>query len=497
MAVPFIPIVVVICLLVIIFRFIQNYRQVKKLKSLYIMSQIQLLKEIDHQQTLKNELLSLKEKFDHEVLCDSLTALPGRKIFEDRLLQTLNQSRRYQLTFGVLFLDLDGFKVINEALGHDIGDELLKEVAIRLKNSIRQVDSVSRFAGDKFVLMLSQLSKPESAVYVAQRLLDVLSQPFKIRDQDLFITASIGIATYPADGDDPKVLLKNADNALHRAKASGRNGYKFFHEEMSILSQRELVLSSSLQRPEVEQSFFVMYQPQINMSNNKITSMQALLFWQHPDFGVMALSEFSDIAENNGKIIQIGKWLLLNAMQQFQKWQKLQFCPNTISVNVSTKQLENSSFTYKLSQMLQELQIDPSHLVLEIPEVVLLPKLETIEKSFHMLKHLGVQIGIKDFGGSQLSLQHLKRFPVDYLKISPSLIQDITINKNSEMIVKMIVVLAKSLQINVIADGVESYNQKQLLIELGCVNMQGTFFSPPFSPEEFTEAKVNALTIVR
>ncbi|MHB1947588.1 MAG: putative bifunctional diguanylate cyclase/phosphodiesterase [Gammaproteobacteria bacterium] len=491
MVFPIIPIVIsAACILGLVIILFYSYRELRKLKIQIALSQVQLLKEINLQQELAKELTQLKEKFAHDVLYDSLTGLAGRQVFEDRLVQTLNQSKRYQLIFGVLFLDLDGFKVINEALGHDVGDELLKEVAERLKNTIRQVDSLCRFGGDQFVLILSQLSKPESAAYVAQRILDAITQPFKVRNHELFITASIGIATYPTDGDEAKILLKNADNALHQAKSRGRNTYQFYREEMHILSQRELTLSSSLQHAEVYREFSIFYQPQINLENKKIASMQALLHWEHPDFGLIALPEFLRLAENNGKIIAIGEWLLRNAFQQFQQWKKLEFCPNSIAINVSLRQVENPHFTYKLSQILQEMNIDPACLVVEVSETLLAGNVELLEKSFHMLKHLGVQTAIKDFGAGHLSLQFLKRFPIDYLKIADTLIQDISVNKESESIVKMIIALAKSLQINVIAEGVESRKQKQVLVELGCNNMQGHLFSAPFRAEEFTQDKV-------
>lgn len=484
--------VVLALILFLSIRLFYNYRELLGLKKLISITELQLLKEIVHQQALSKELTSVKAQFAHDVLYDSLTGLPGRQVFEDRLVQIINQSKRYQLHFGVLFLDLDGFKVINDALGHDVGDELLKEVGARMQASIRKVDSIGRFAGDEFIFILAQLSKPEAAVYVAQRLLNEITQPFKVRNHDLFITGSIGIAVYPNDGEDARTLLKNSDNALHQAKARGRNTYQFYREEMHALSHRELMLNSGLQQYDVYHNFLVFYQPQINVSSKKIVCFQALLHWQHPDFGLIPYNDFLQMAENNGKIHNIGEWTLRHALQQYLKWKKLHFELNQISIPTSIRQLEHPHFAYKISQLLQEMNIEPETLILEFSEVVLPTKLDGVEKGFHMLKHLGVQIAIRDFGAGHLALQQLKHFPIDYLKIANSLVQDITINKDSESIVKMIIALAHSLQITVVADGVESTNQQQVLKSLGCEIMEGSLFTQPLRAEECTSEKITS-----
>lgn len=467
------------------------YLELKKLRHQLQQSHQDFELELEKRNTLHGEFIDLKTKFTQTVLYDPLTGLPGRQVFEDRMFQTINQSKRYELTFAVLFLDLDGFKIINEALGHDIGDMLLKEVGLRLQKSIRQVDTVSRFGGDKFVFMLPQLSKGQIAAYVAQRILDALAQPLLVDNQELFITGSIGISVYPIDGEDVKTLLKNADNAMHQAKARGRNAYQFYREEMHTLSHRELILSSNLQSNSIYNNFTVHYQPQLNVEKKSIACMQALLVWQHPDFGLIELPEFIRLAENSGKMAEIGEWLIQKALDQLQDWKSKEFFPNMISVTVSARQLESPHFSFKISQLLQAAGVDPGALILEISEGILASKIEVIEKVAHMLKHLGVQIAIADFGTGHLSLQDLKRFPIDYLKISGSLIQDITVNKESEAIVKMIIALAKTLQITVVADGIESQNQKTLLKDIGCVIMQGKLFSVPRPADEFTKGWLN------
>lgn len=474
---------IVSVLLSIIIYFLRNKKIIHLQKQLVI-AQLQLFKNMEQQQILVQEINNLKTKFEHDMLMDSLTGLPGRQVFEDRLIQALNLSQRYHLICAVVFLNLDGFKVINDAVGHDVGDELLREVAVRLKNSIRQVDTVSRFAGDEFLFILTQLSKAEAAAYAAHRLLSVVSQPFKVRNQEFFLTASIGIATYPADGEEGKVLLKNAATAVNQAKAKGRNKYQFYQERMHLLSERELILSSSLQKPDIFNQFLILYQPEIKIETNKTASIQALLQWSHPALGFIEYAEFVRLAENNGRIAAITEWFLRNILRQFHQWQTNGFHLSHIGIIISTKVLEDPHFIYKLSHWLQENRIDTTNLILEI-SVSLLDKIEQLEKSFKMLKHIGIQIAIRDFGTGSLSLQGLKRLPIDFIKIAASLTQDMIDNPESRAIVKMIIALAESLQINVIAEGVHLEGQKQSLLELGCTHMQGRLFGSPVKAEEF------------
>lgn len=468
------------------------YSKLVTFKKLISEKEQELLNQTQVQKTLMTELGVLKEKLLHEVLYDSLTQLPGRQVFEDRLEQILNQSERFQLTFGVLFIDLDRFKVVNNVFGYEIGDEVLKEVAQRLQTVVRQIDTVSRFSSDEFVVIAAQLAKPESAAYVAQRILNAIAQPFKIKDQELFITASIGISLFPVDGNKATTILKNANNALTQAKAQ-RNSYQFFRSEMHALSRRELMLSTSLQDPDLYSQLRIHYQPQIDVVKKQITYMHAILSWQHPEFGLLSWNDFLHSAENNGKIIEIGEWLIRSVIQQYIQWQKTNILIDGIAISVSPRQLENSHFAYKVSQLFQELKVSPACLSMEVPETSLVARLDIIEKVFHMLKHVGVRITIKEFGLGQLSLQHLKRFPIDSLKIATSLVRGLTIEKENESIIRMAIALANSLQITIAADGVENLQQTQLLKELGCYILQGNFFSKPFSSAELTMAKLGSL----
>lgn len=463
-----------------------NVRHLSHVKEKLSTAEVALAKGIEQERALNAELADMKHKIDRNIVSDSLTGLPGWQIFEDRLKQVLKQSKRHNLTFAILFLDLDDFKIINDVLGLEAGDELLKEVAERLQASVRQMDTVSRFTGDEFVFILPQVSKPETAAYVAQRLLNAIAQPFRIREQELFITASAGIAIYPNDGEEVSMLLQNAESALHQAKAHGDNNYQFYRREMHMISRRELILSSALHSAEIYREFSLYYQPQVNTEAKKIVCMETSLRWQQPDFGTISSDDFLRFTENTGTILVIGEWILRSACQQFLTWQSLGLQQQKLAVNVSLRQLENPHFAYNVSHILQELNLNPDSLILQISEMMLLTKLGLIEKTLHMLKHLGVHVGVTDFGAGNIALQHLRSFPLSYLKLSNALIIDITTNEETKAIVKMIIALADTLQLQVIVDGVENPEQKLLLKELGYHIMQGSIFSPPLLAGEFT-----------
>ena len=454
-----------------------------RIKKQFLETEFTLSQYLDNQYEVNAQLANMKKHSLH----DSLTGLPGRQIFEDRFTQTLHQCKRYNIMFAILMLDLDEFEVIKNALSLESIEELFKEVAKRLQGGVRQIDTVSRLASGEFVIILAQLAKAETCAYTARRLLDIIAEPFQIHGQDLFITASIGIALYPMDGDSTTLLLKNADNALYQAKARGCNAYQFYREEMHASSQRTLGLSSSLRDESVYNNFKIYYQPQLNIETKRIVCMDSILHWQHPDFGLISQDEFFHIAENNNTIISIGEWILRNVCHQIQEWASLSSTPLTAGVQIPLRQVEHPHFVNKVFQILQETKIEPSHLLLEFSETIFTNNLDKVEKTLHQLKHIGVQIGIADFGAGNIALQHLRRFPVDFLKISSALIQDVTVNKESEAIIGMIIALANNLQRRVIAEGVESKNQKDLLAEMGCRFMQGGFFSQPILPQEFSK----------
>lgn len=313
-----------------------------------------------------------------------------------------------------------------------------------------------------------------------------MSELFIVEGQEFYLAANVGITVFPMDGQDGKILLKNADLALNQAKLQGRNSYQFYQQEMHTVSHRELILSSSLHNETSYHQFRIYYQPRVNVETKKIVCMEAILQWQHPEFGLVTFEEFSRLAEKNN-IIGVYEWVMRTACQDLKKWREYGFYAHAISVQVSLKQLESTHFIPKISSILRDTQLDPSNLIFEITESSLLSKLDLIEKMLHMLKRLGVQIAINNFGAGHLQLQHLRRLPIDIFKMDRSLIYDIDTHSESEAIVKMIIALANSLQSQVVADGVENVNQKNVLHALGCHTMQGGLFSPLVSADDFNE----------
>lgn len=477
---------------VFILYFLYCIISIQKMKKKSLTLKKQLAEELVTQQKLKKEIDVLQLELSQNALTDSLTGLPSRKLFQDHLQLVLNQSIRHQLTFCVMCLDLAEFNKINEIFGYDRGDEILKKVAERLQSCIRQVDTLCHFGRDEFVFIFTQINKSETAVYIAQRLLNALSQPISVQGQEFYVTGSVGVAVYPMDGKDAKTLLKNANSALNQAKLHGHNTYQFFREEMHKLSERELLLSSCLHNEATFQKFSVLYQPRMNVDTKKIESMQAILQWQHSEMGLIKFDEIFRLAEKNNQIAAINEWLLSRACHDLVQWNKQEFNPESISIPISLKQLENSHFIQKVTTILQETHLDPKKLIFEINESSLLIKYEAVEKMLHMMNHLGVRIAVSNFGAAQLQLQHLRHLPIHIFKIDHNLIFDMTTNKESEALVQTIISLAKSLQYEVVAEGVETEEQKKILQNLGCSIMQGMLFSCPALPSEFT-AKMSLL----
>jgi diguanylate cyclase (GGDEF)-like protein len=488
MSVKLISLIVAVTLLALLVLFI--YLKLIKLRRRISLAESKLASETEHQKALTAELTALKEKFVRDVLYDPLTGLPGRQVFEDRLDQILNQSKRFQLTFGVLFLDLDGFKKINDALGYQLGDAALKEVGLRLQRAVRQVDTVSRFSSNEFAIIAAQLAKPESVAYIAQRILDALAQPFKLDQQEIFMTASVGISVFPTDTDDARALLKNATIALNQAKLR-QNTYQFYRADMQTLTHRELALNVDLQSNMIYKNFHLTYQPRVDYVKKQMLGLCASLHWDHSEFGLLPLTDFMLQAENCGKINELSEWLIRQVLQQYKAWQDAGMLVETVALPLSSRQLENPRFPYKLSQLFQEMQLDPSCLVLEISETALLTKVDMIEKVLNMLKHLGIHISLIDFGVGQLPLQQLKRFPIDSLKIASSLTQDMMNNKNNTALVKMIIAIAKSLGIKIFAVDVATREQLDLLKELGCHAIQGSLICDPMEAYAMTKEKLS------
>lgn len=436
-----------------------------------------------------------KDKILFLAYYDSLTSLPNRILFKDRLSQTLLMARRYQRLVGILLLDLDNFKRINDTLGHPAGDELLKQVADRLSNYIRKSDSISRYStdefsavvarlgGDEFTIMLTEISHAHDAMKVAQRILDAIAQPFDIGGQEVFITSSIGIAIYPIDGEDVDSLLKNCDTAMYHAKNEGRNNYKFYEQSLNKTALDILALENNLRKALDKQEFRVYYQPRIDIRTRNVVGFEALIRWRHSQKGLIPPSEFIPMAEESGLIIPIGEWVLNEACKQNKTWQAAGFAPVFISVNLSGKQFKQQNLIKIIEQALSESAFDPKYLELEITESIIQDTKSTAE-ILNELRKLGLKISVDDFGTGYSSLSYLRRFPVNALKIDRSFVKDATKDTDSAAIVKAIIAMAHCLKLRVVAEGVETEEQLKFLSDEGCDEFQGYLISPPLPAEE-------------
>ncbi len=410
---------------------------------------------------------------------DPLTGLPDVQVFTDRLLQALNQSKRHKMSFAVMILNLRGVSTFNEELGYDAGDKIIIETANRLKKIIRQVDTVVRYIGSDFVFLLPLLSKPETAAYVAQRAQDALMKPFDIDGKEISVSANMGISIYPVDGEDEASLLKRAEDALQQAKLSGKNTYQFYQKELQMLGQRELSITACFRSANFTDYLLVRYQPHIDVETNQVTCIQAILYFKHPEYGLIPFSEFCKLSENAGRIVEIGEFLLKISIAQFKQWDSENFKPPLLSITVSMKQIENTKFLQTLSQVLQETGFDAKKIMFEISENVLAENSKAVENGFEMLARLGIKISVGIFALGHFAINKISKIPIDYLKIDGRLIQDVLTHDENKHILVMIIGLAKDSKITVVADGIENKEEKILLTQLGCRIMQGKLFSAP------------------
>ncbi|WP_229726253.1 putative bifunctional diguanylate cyclase/phosphodiesterase [Oxalicibacterium faecigallinarum] len=415
---------------------------------------------------------------------DALTGLPNRTLMYDRMQQAILHSQRYGNLTAIAFLDLDQFKFINDSLGHQVGDELLKITAQRLTGCLRESDTVARQGGDEFVLLLTSQPNEESITQTMQRVLHEVSQPWKANDLDFQITCSIGVTLCPNDGRDAETLLKNADSAMYKAKELGRNNFQYFAAEMNTSVTDRLELLNRLRQAIPNDEFVLHYQPKLNLNNGRIIGVEALIRWETPT-GRVSPASFIPLAEETGLIIPIGEWVLRTACRQNRDWQKAGYPPIPISVNLSPRQLARGDIVDLVSRVLQETELDARYLELEITESVMATD---VDKSFAMLtelRALGVKISLDDFGTGYSSLSYLKRFPVDTLKIDQSFVRDIATSQDSAAIVKAIISLGHNLNLNVLAEGIETAEQSRFLQQNGCDEGQGYLMSRPVPYRDF------------
>jgi len=430
---------------------------------------------------------------------DVLTNLPNRYLFKDRLNQAILYAEKYKKSLAIIYLDLDDFKRINDAFGHNFGDKFLQSVSDRLVNKIRSIDTLSRveeddlettiarLGGDEFTLLLREIKEAQDASRVAQRIVDLFSQPFHIENRVIFISPSIGIALYPDDGQDVDTLLKNADTAMYHAKEKGGNSYQFFSEHMNIEALERFSLESSLRSAIDKGEFQLYYQPQYDSSTGKIIGVEALLRWIHPERGMLLPDTFIPIAEESGLIMPIGSWVLKAACEQNKAWQLAKFRPIYVTINISGVQFKQINFVESVAQTLLDTGLEPQYLELELTESILMEPTEKTFSTLNELKATGVRIAIDDFGKGYSSLGYLKRLPIDTLKIDRSFVRDIISNSDDRAIIRAIISLARTLNLKVVAEGVETHDQLTYLREQGSDGIQGFLLSEPMTPNSFIQ----------
>jgi diguanylate cyclase (GGDEF)-like protein/PAS domain S-box-containing protein len=427
-----------------------------------------------------------EELIKHQASFDALTNLPNRSLFLDRLGRAMMRGKRNNNQVALMFIDLDRFKGVNDSLGHNIGDLLLQEAAVRLSQCVRETDTVSRLGGDEFTIVLPDLTHGGDVEKVAQKALDHLSEPFLISGHEIFISGSVGITTFPKDGHEIESLMRNADTAMYRAKESGRNAYCFFTSEMNEESQNKMLLERDLRRAIEREEFTVYYQPVIDVLSGKVISAEALVRWQHPEKGLLAPGFFIALAEQTGLITQIGVIVLKQVCAQIKIWQSDPVMQNIrIAVNLSPHQLQNPNVVTDLTDMIKDADIPAQCLALEITETLVMQDPEGAAQLLEDIRSLGIKVYLDDFGTGYSSLNYLKRFSFDVLKIDRSFIMDVELDEGDAALVEAIIVMAHKLGIKVVAEGVETENQRKFVSAQSCDMIQGFYYSKPIPSEEF------------
>jgi len=425
-----------------------------------------------------------KAEMTHLAHHDFLTDLPNRMQLYDRIAQAIALANRHHTKLTVLFLDLDRFKVVNDSLGHVIGDKLLQSVALRLKSAIRNSDTVSRLGGDEFVLLLSEVSQMEIFALTIEKIHKIITAPYCIAGHDLHIGATIGISRFPEDGEDAETLIRNADTAMYYAKENGRNQYQFFKQEMHSREAKRHVVESSLYEAIDKRQFVLFYQTQINLESGAITGAETLIRWRHPSRGLLLPAWFLPVAEDCGAIVLIGRWVLREACQQAKSWLDAGLAFNVIGVNVSAREVENDNFLTNVRAVLRETGLAPHYLELELTETTLMKNIESTAGTLHALRSMGVRISIDDFGTGYSSLSYLKRFPVDTIKIDKSFVHDIATG-NNDILLNAIIDIGTNLQYKIIAEGLETAKQLVFLRANRCTAVQGFHLNAPMMAGEF------------
>jgi diguanylate cyclase (GGDEF)-like protein/PAS domain S-box-containing protein len=430
---------------------------------------------------------AMAKQITHTAEHDFLTGLPNRMLLNDRIGHAIALASRHGSKVAVLFLDLDGFKYINDSLGHPVGDKILQSIAKRLVGCARGSDTVSRQGGDEFVVLLSELQNVEDAAVLARRILKAVAEAHSVDHHDLHVTTSIGLSVFPDDGPDAETLIKNADTAMYQAKENGRQSYQFFKPAMNVRAVERQSVEESLRRALQRREFKLQYQPKIDLGTGAITGAEALLRWIHPTRGLVSPARFIPVAEDCGLILPIGAWVLREACTQARDWLDKGLHFSTMAVNVSAMEFRDDNFLVGLFKTLDETGLDPKYLELELTESVLMKRAESTASILHILRERGVKIAIDDFGTGYSSLSYLRKFPVDALKIDQSFVRQISTAGDDTTIVTAVIGMAHSLKLRVVAEGVETLGELEFLRTLKCDEAQGFYFSRPISPGRFAE----------
>lgn len=456
----------------------QHLIMMRQANAQLVVSSIEAHKQIEQIETAKNKLHHLAHH-------DALTGLPNRTLLQDRLNQAIETARRQGRRFAVLFIDLDQFKHINDSLGHAVGDQLLQSVSQCLKGCIRHSDTVSRYGGDEFVVLLAHIRQAEDAALIAQNMLKALMVPHHIDQNEVNISGSIGIGIYPDDGQDAEALLKNADIAMYHAKESGRNDYKFFETEMSERAVQRHSIETCLRLGLEQLEFLLHYQPRINLQSQKIVGAEVLIRWQHPEWGLVPSSQFMPIAEESGLILPIGRWVLRETCRQARFWQESGLRPITVSVNISALELNAPDFLEYVRATLEETKLEPQYLEMEFTEHVIIRNASYTDSVLESLAKLGVKLTIDDFGIGYSGLNFLRRSSIHALKIDRSFVKRMVTSADDAAIVSTVINMGKNLNLRIIATGVETAEQYSFLVAQQCDEGQGYFFGRPMEAEAF------------
>jgi len=431
------------------------------------------------------ERKKIEQELNHLATHDALTGLPNRLMFSQLLDHAIQSAQRNKKQLAVLFIDLDRFKIINDSLGHEAGDILLKEMAQRFKQSLRTSDVVGRLGGDEFTILVEDFNDVKQVETIAQKILTTVIKPMSIMDEECRVTASIGISVFPKDGQDEQSLMKNADIAMYFAKEEGKNNFQFYSENIRSMSNERLNIETNLRHAIERNEFYLDYQAKLDLKTREITGVEALLRWNNPYLGMVTPAQFIPIAEETGMIVPIGRWVIRTACAQNVAWQKQGLPPVCMSVNLSLRQLMNENFLPDLKNILNETRMAPDLLELEITESMILNKPERIVPILVKIKDMGIRLAIDDFGTGYSSLAQMKNFPINTLKVDRSFIRNLPQDMDNKAITEAVIVMGKSLKLKVVAEGVETKEQEQFLQDQICDEMQGFYFSKPIAPDRF------------